>query len=85
MSAYNVLPTLFPHGGPFPVKTERVSTHQTPQFDFSFFTRDPRTMNFTNVSLGRNKDMQRNEGTTKRTRKFREGKKRTEDVIRSKE
>lgn len=72
MSAYYVLPTLFPHGGPFPGKTETTVT---------FFHH---TLSFTDVSLGRNKDMRRNEGTTKRIRNFR-GKKRTEDVIRWKE
>lgn len=64
VSGYNVLPNLFPHGGPLPVKTERVSTEQTTQ-----------TPSFRDVSLGRNKDMCRNEATTKRTRNFREEKK----------
>lgn len=37
--------------------------------------RDPHTPSFRDVSLGRNKDMCRNEATTKRTRNFREEKK----------
>lgn len=59
MSADNGPPSLFPHGGQFPFKAERVSTEQTQHEDFHQKASHPE---FHELSLGRSRRVQ-DEGT----------------------